>query len=120
MNRASHLMLCSVLLLATPALADMGKTAEPLIARGGSKAESHINTGIEHYGMGRWDVAKNHSVEAEKADPQSKKAHTRLGLVLNKSGDHAGARGHFNRALGLGKNNVDIQSSEILKKHVKM
>lgn len=70
--------------------------------------------------MGRWDVAQDHSVEAEKDDPQSKKAHTRLGLVLDKSGDHAGARAHFNRALGLEKNNVDTQNSEILKKHVEM
>jgi hypothetical protein len=40
--------------------------------------------------------------------------------VLDKSGDHAGATGHFKRALELGTNNAEIQNSEILKKHVKM
>jgi Tfp pilus assembly protein PilF len=120
MNRLSQLVLISMLLLATPALADMGKTAEPLKAPAGSKAESHINAGIEHYGMGHWDVAKNHFVEAEKADPQSAEAHYNVALVLDKTGDHGGATAHFKRAQELGKNNADIQNSNILKKHVKM
>jgi Tfp pilus assembly protein PilF len=98
----------------------MGKTAEPLKAQGGSRAESHIHAGIEHYGMGHWDVAKNHFVEAEKADPPSAEAHCTLPLMLDKSSDHAYAAAHFKCALDLGKNNGDIQNSEILKKHVKM
>lgn len=83
---------------ATPTLADMGKTAEPLKSQGGSKAESHIITGIEHYGIRHWGVAKNHFVEAEKADPQSAEAHDHLALVLDKRGDHADSAAHFNRA----------------------
>jgi hypothetical protein len=55
----------SILLLASPALADMGKPAVPLKAAAGAKAESHISAGIEHYGMGHWDVAKKHFSEAE-------------------------------------------------------
>jgi hypothetical protein len=51
MNRLSQLVLISVL-LATSALADLGKTSQPIKAPAGSKAESHINAGIEHYGMG--------------------------------------------------------------------
>ena len=54
--------------VATPALADMGKDAAPLKAAPGSKAESHIAAGIEHYGLGHWDVAKKHFTEAEMAD----------------------------------------------------
>jgi Tfp pilus assembly protein PilF len=98
----------------------LGKTAEPLKAQGGSRAESHIHAGIEHYGMGHWDVAKNHFVEAEKANPPSAEAHYNLALVLDKSSDHADAAAHFKWVLELGKNNGDIQNSEILKKHVKM
>jgi len=52
MNRIGQLVLYSALLFATPALADMSKTAELLKAPTGSKAETRINAGIEHYGMG--------------------------------------------------------------------
>jgi Tfp pilus assembly protein PilF len=107
-------------LLALPALADMGKDAMPLKAAAGSKAETHITAGIEHYGKGHWDVAKKHFSEAEKADPQSAEAHYDLALALDKSGDHKGAAEHFQRAQTLGKDNMEIQQSEILKKHLKM
>ncbi len=120
MNRSSQLLLLAALLLATPAFADMGKGATPLKVMAGSKAESHTNAGIEHYGMGHWDVAKKHFTEAEQADPNSVEAHYNLALVLDKSGDHGGASAHFKRAQELGKNNAEIQNSEILKKHVKM
>lgn len=119
------LALCSIALVGvwyvvTPALADMGKDAVPLKAAAGSKAESHITAGIEHYGKGHWDVAKKHFSEAEKADPQSAEAHYDLALALDKSGDHKGAVEHFQRAQTLGKDNMEIQQSEILKKHLKM
>src|SRR5262245_36317824 len=106
--------------VATPALADMGKDAVPLKAPAGSKAESHIVAGIEHYDKGHWDVAKKHFSEAEKADPQSAEAHYDLALALDKSGDHKSATEHFQRAQTLGKDNMEIQQSEILKKHLKM
>jgi Tfp pilus assembly protein PilF len=105
---------------AIPALADMGKDASPLKAAAGSKAENHIAAGIEHYGQGHWDVAKKHFSEAEKADPQSAEAHYDLALALDKSGDHKSAVEHFQRAQTLGKDNMEIQQSEILKKHLKM
>ena len=119
------LALCSIALgvlwyVTTPALADMGKDAAPLKAVAGSKAESHITEGIEHYGKGHWDVAKKHFSEAEKADPQSAVAHYDLALALDKSGDHKAAVEHFQRAQTLGKDNMEIQQSEILKKHLKM
>jgi Tfp pilus assembly protein PilF len=119
------LALCSIALVAlwyvvTPVLADMGKDAVPLKAAAGSKAESHITAGIEHYGKGHWDVAKKHFSEAEKADPQSAEAHYDLALALDKSGDHKAAVEHFQRAQTLGKDNMEIQQSEILKKHLKM
>ncbi len=120
MKRSRSMLLLSCMLFASPSLADMGKTAGPLKAVPGSKAENHIATGIEHYGMGHWDVARNHFAEAEKADPQSAEAHYNLALVLDKAGDHSGATGHFKQAWELGKTNAEIQQSEILKKHVKM
>ena len=106
--------------LAVPAMADMGKDAMPLKGVSGSKAESHIAAGIEHYGKGHWDVAKKHFTEAEKADPQSAEAHYDLALALDNAGDHKGATEHFQRAQTLGKDNTEIQQSEILRKHLKM
>jgi Tfp pilus assembly protein PilF len=98
----------------------MGKSEGPLKVADGSQAEKHTNEGIEHYSMGHWDKAKTHFVEAEKADSQSAEAHYNVALVLDRTGDHAGATAHFKRAQELGKNNADIQNSTILKKHVKM
>lgn len=100
--------------------ADMAKGATPLKATGGSKAESHITQGIEHYDKGHWDVAKKHFSEAAQADPQSAEAHYNVALVLDKMGDHGGATEHFKKAHELGKNNPEIQNSDILKKHLKM
>jgi Tfp pilus assembly protein PilF len=120
MKTGYYILWLSVLWFAAPALADMGQGAVPLKAAAGSKAESHITAGIEHYGMGHWDVAKKHFVEAEKADPQSAEAHYDLALVLDKAGDHGGATEHFKRAHALGKSNAEIQHSEILLKHLKM
>src|SRR5262245_25600296 len=100
--------------------ADMGKTAVPLKAMAGSKAEAHIAQGIEHYDKGHWDVAKKHFVEAAQTDPQSAEAHYDVALVLDKMGDHGGATEHFKKAYELGKSNADIQNSDILKKHLKM
>jgi Tfp pilus assembly protein PilF len=117
---SSLLVLGAISFAAMSALADMGKDAAPLKAAAGSKAESHIAAGIEHYGKGHWDVAKKHFSEAEKADPQSAEAHYDLALALDKSGDHKSATEHFQRAAALGKDNSDIQQSEILKKHLKM
>jgi Flp pilus assembly protein TadD len=101
-------------------LADMGKTGEPLKVAAGSKAESHNNEGIEHYGQKHWDVAKKHFTGAAEADPQSAEAHYNLALALDKSGDHKGATEHFQKAYDLGKGNPDIAGSGILKAHLKM
>lgn len=116
----SVVALTAVWFSALPAFADMGKDAAPLKAAAGSKAETHIAAGIEHYGKGHWDVAKKHFSEAEKADPQSAEAHYDLALALDKAGDHKSAVEHFQRAQTLGKDNMEIQQSEILKKHLKM
>lgn len=120
MKAGYYSLLLSAVLFAAPALADMGKGAVPLKAAAGSKAESHIAAGIEHYDKGHWDVAKKHFAEAEKADPQLAEAHYDLALVLDKAGDHAGATEHFKRAQALGTSNAEIQHSEILMKHLKM
>lgn len=120
MNRWFGSMLLGLTLSVTPALADMDKATGPLKAMAGSKAESHITAGIEHYSKGHWDVAKTHFMEAAKADPKSAEAHYNLALVLDKAGDHTGATEHFKTALELGKGNPEIQNSDILKKHLKM
>ncbi|HEU4685325.1 MAG TPA: tetratricopeptide repeat protein [Nitrospira sp.] len=100
--------------------ADMGKAPMPLKAPTGSKAETHINEGVVHYEKGHFDVAKKHFSEAAKADPQSAEAHYDLALALDRMGDHGGATEQFKEARELGKNNPEIQNSDILKKHLKM
>jgi Tfp pilus assembly protein PilF len=100
--------------------ADMGKTAPALKTAADSPAESHNMQGIEHYNLGHWDVAKKHFMEAAKADPKSAESHYNLALVLDKAGDHKSATEHFKKAHELGKDNTEIQNSEILKGHLKM
>ncbi len=68
----------------------MEKNAQPLKAMAGSKAESHLNEGIEHYGMGHWDAARKYFSAGEQADPESAEAHYDLALALDQTGDHAG------------------------------
>jgi Tfp pilus assembly protein PilF len=43
-----------------------------------------------------------------------------LALVLDKTGDHAAATQHFQKAHELGKDNAEIHNSDVLKKHLKM
>lgn len=120
MMKLAAFTIFAALLMTVSAWAGMGKEAQPLKAMAGSKAEGHLNEGIEHYGMGHWDVAKKHFSAGEQADPQSAEAHYDLALVLDKAGDHAGATTHFQKAHDLGKTNAAIQESEILKRHLKM
>jgi len=120
MRKLTALATCAALLVATSAWAGVWKEAHPLKAAAGSKAESHLTEGMEHYEMGHWDVAKKHFTAGEQADPQSAEAHYDLALALDKTGDHSGATTHFQKAHDLGKANAAIHDSEILKKHLKM
>lgn len=122
-SRTSMFVLTSAFLFATAfnaslSVADMKKTAPALQTTAGSKAETHNNEGIEHYNQEHWDVAKKHFIEAVKADPSSAEAHYNLALALDKSGDHKTAIGHFHKAKELGKDNPEIQQSEILNAHL--
>lgn len=110
----------AVVFLSATTWAEMSTGAMPLKAAAGSKAEKHLSEGIEHYDKGHWDVAEKHFSEAAKEDPTSAEAHYDVALVLDKKGDHAGATKHFKTAYELGKDNPEIQNSEILKKHLKM
>jgi Tfp pilus assembly protein PilF len=112
-------LMVSVVLAAGVAWADMNKTAPALKAAAGSKAAHHIEEGIEHYNKGHWDVAKKHFEAAAKEDPKSAEAHYDLALALDKAGDHKAAIQHFKTAQELGKDNADIQNSDVLKAHLK-
>ena len=121
MNRMAigAMLSLSLFLFGAPLWADMNKMAPALKAPAGSKAEQHINEGIEHYNQQHWDVAKKHFQEAVKSDPSSAEAHYDLALSLDKSGDHKTAIEHFKKAKELGKDNQEIQQSEILNAHLK-
>ena len=122
-SRRSMFVLASAFLFATVftaslSVADMKKTAPALQTTAGSKAETHNHEGIEHYNQQHWDVAKKHFMEAVKADSSSAEAHYNLALTLDKSGDHQTAIDHFHKAKELGKDNPEIQQSEILNAHL--
>ena len=110
--------LCATVLIGI-ANADMNKTAPALKTPAGSAAASHNSEGIEHYDKGHWDVAKKHFTEAVKADASAAEAHYNLVLALDKMGDHKAAIEHFKKAQELGKDNTEIQHSEILQAHLK-
>jgi Tfp pilus assembly protein PilF len=110
---------CSAALNVSLSVADMKKTAPAINTAPGSKAEKHNTEGIEHYNQQHWDVAKKHFMEAVKSDPTSGEAHYNLALALDKSGDHKTAIEHFHKAKELGKDNPEIQQSEILQAHLK-
>jgi Tfp pilus assembly protein PilF len=113
-------MAVAALFLGVNAWADTGKASPALQTQAGSKAEMHNKEGIEHYNKGHWDVALKHFSEAAKEDPKSAEVHYNVALVLDKQGKHKEATEHFKTAWDLGKNNPDIQNSEILKKHTGM
>ena len=112
-------LFCSAALNVSISVADMKKTAPAINTAPGSKAEMHNTEGIEHYNQQHWDVAKKHFMEAVKSDPTSGEAHYNLALALDKSGDHKTAIEHFHKAKELGKDNPEIQQSEILQAHLK-
>ena len=112
-------ILCALALTASVSADDMKKTAPALKTAAGSKAETHNTEGIDHYNQQHWDVAKKHFMEAVKSDPSSAEAHYNLALALDKSGDHKSAIDHFHKAKDLGKDNPEIQQSEILQAHLK-
>lgn len=116
---AAAAMLALGLWLGGTGWADMGKTAPALKTAAGSKAETHNAEGIEHYNQGHFDVALKHFQMAAKDDPNSAEVHYNVALALDKTGDHKGATEHFKTARDLGKDNPEIQQSDILQAHLK-
>ena len=113
------IVVLSAIFVGVAAGADMSKTVPALKAAEGSKAQSAIAEGIAHYNKAHWDVAEQHFREALNADPQSAEAHYNLALALDKVGNHTSAIEHFKKAQELGKDNPDIQNSDILHGHLK-
>jgi Tfp pilus assembly protein PilF len=118
MTWRAAIVLCGVL-AGGSALADMNKAEPALPAPAGSKAETAISEGLAHYNKGHWDVAKKHFQQALQVDQKSAEAHYNLALALDKAGDHKGAVEHFKAAQDLGKDNPQIQNSDILQAHLK-
>ena len=93
--------------------------ADPLATAADSKANEPNNQGMEAYKADELAKAHGAFAQAVEADPKSAEAHYNLALVLDKMGQHAEAATEFKKAQDLGKDNPDIQNSEILKAHVK-
>lgn len=122
MKKLSRLILCTFagacLVLGGLGVGTAG-AADPLATAADSKANDPNNRGMEAYKGD--DVEKAHGAftQAVEADPESAEAHYNLALVLDKMGQHGEAVAEFKKAQDLGKDNPDIQNSEILKAHVK-
>lgn len=122
MKKLSRLILCTFawacLVLGGLGVGTAG-AADPLATAADSKANEPNNQGMEAYKGD--DVEKAHGAftQAVEADPESAEAHYNLALVLDKMGQHGEAAAEFKKAQDLGKDNPDIQNSEILKAHVK-
>ncbi len=97
----------------------MGTASQPFDTPSGSMAGEHNREGIVHYNQSRWGVAMAHFMEALKVDPRSAEAHYNLALTMDKIEEHKVAAEHFRHALEFGKDNAQIQNSDILKNHLK-
>ena len=93
--------------------------ADPLATAADSKANEPNNQGMEAYKGDEMEKAHGAFAQAVEADPESAEAHYNLAIVLDKMGQHGEAAMEFKKAQDLGKDNPDIQNSEILKAHVK-
>lgn len=101
------------------ACAGMETVSQPFDTPSGSMAGEHNREGIEQYNQSRWGVAMAHFMEALKVDPKSAEAHYNLALTMDKIEEHKVAAEHFKHAFDLGKDNTQIQNSDILKNHLK-
>ena len=123
MKHVFRLVLCTsfIALFATMGLGvGTAVAASALMTASDSKAHAANSEGIEHYNQEHWEVAHGHFMKAVEADPASGEAHYNLALALDKMGQHKDAAMEFQKAQDLGKDNPDIQNSEILLGHVKM
>lgn len=85
-----------------------------------SKAAETNNDGVRHFRGGRhWSEAGEFFEEALKKDPNLAEAHFNLALVHHKKGRHGKAKEHFKKAAELAPGNEKIQSSKVLKEHIK-
>ena len=123
MKKLSRLVLCTfaVTCLVMGGLGiGTAVAASPLATAADSKANEPNNQGIEAYTGEDMEKAHGSFTQAVEADPASAEAHYNLALVLDKMGQHKEAALEFKKAQDLGKDNPDIQNSEILKGHVGM
>lgn len=85
----------------------------PLPAPPGSDAAAarYNSSGIAHYEMGHWSIAKDYFESAIEADPNLAEAHFNLGLALNKLDLQSEATAHFTKAAELAPANSAIVQS---------
>ena len=119
MKRVIEMFVMGFVFAGGVAFADMGTASPPFDTPSGSIAGDHNREGIEHYHQRRWGVAMAHFMEALKVDPKSAEAHYNLALTMDKIEEHKVAAEHFKHAFDLGKDNTQIQNSDILKNHLK-
>ena len=85
-----------------------------------SKAAETNNDGVRHFRGGRhWTEAGEYFEDALKKDPNLAEAHFNLALVHHKKGRHGKAKEHFKKAAELAPGDERIQSSKVLKEHLK-
>jgi len=85
-----------------------------------NEAASKNNEGVDHLGMGHYDVSKPLFEAALAAKPNFAEAHFNLAVTLDGLGKHTEATESFKKALEFGKDNPKISGDALLKKHLGM
>ncbi len=84
-----------------------------------SPTASDLNlSGIKAYQRGKWELARQHFLEAVDADSSLPEAHFNLALTLHKLGRHSRATEHFQIAGSLAPSNDSIIKSTLYRNHL--
>ena len=105
-------------LLGLPVSAFAGEGPMSLPAGSNAGAMKHNTEGIDHWGLGHYDVALKHFSAASKADSAIAQTHFNEAICLDKLGRHGEATMHFKAAKKHAGGNKAILDSPILNGHL--
>jgi Flp pilus assembly protein TadD len=112
------LVLAALCFLGLPLTAFAGEGPMSLPDGSNAGAVKHNKEGIDHWGLGHYDVALKHFQAASKADSSIAQTHFNEAISLDKLGRHGEATMHFKAAKKNAGGNKAILDSPILNGHL--